>query len=179
MGKFRILFGAARLDDPIKGVAGFTKALKVLCKRTPELGRTFRTGYLRSDEGPGSICRRVDSPSALRRAARRESHKKGLFGMRLRGVGLEATRRCPALLSKPTGLRMRAREFRPRGQRDIVDHKETGYIAEWNEDEDVAASRIADGLIWAANAAGENSDSVWKNFGALTFQRGSGWRRIS
>ena len=46
----------------------------------------------------------------------------------------------PGTLVEETGLRMRAREFRPRGQRDIVDHKETGYIAEWNEDEDVAAS---------------------------------------
>ncbi|MDE6382463.1 MAG: hypothetical protein K2L57_06300, partial [Muribaculaceae bacterium] len=35
------------------------------------------------------------------------------------------------------------------GQADIVDHLDTGYIAEWDDNILTAAANIADGLVWA------------------------------
>ena len=153
-GKFRILFGAARLDDPIKGLPVLLKALKVLCKRTPELGErselvTFGAMKDREAFAGVSIPHRhlgvLHGEEAIRKA----------YSECDCVVSASSYETLPGTLVEGQAYGCVPVSFDRGGQRDIVDHKETGYIAEWNEDEDVAASRIADGLIWAANAAGE------------------------
>lgn len=153
-GKFRILFGAARLDDPIKGLPVLLKALKVLCKRTPELGErseliTFGAMKDREAFAGVSIPHRHLGVLHVEEAIRKAYSECDCV------VSASSYETLPGTLVEGQAYGCVPVSFDRGGQRDIVDHKETGYIAEWNEDEDVAASRIADGLIWAANAAGE------------------------
>ena len=58
------------------------------------------------------------------------------------------------------------------GQRDIIDHLDTGYLAEWDEDPRRAGENLARGLLWALDRAAEPGmaqrlhDSVNRKFAA-------------
>ncbi|MDE6291402.1 MAG: glycosyltransferase, partial [Muribaculaceae bacterium] len=63
------------------------------------------------------------------------------------------------------------------GQGDIIDHEQTGWLADWNDNPSERARLLAEGIIWAYRNAGHAElisrmrDSVVKKFSAIEVAR--------
>lgn len=153
-GKFRILFGAARLDDPIKGLPVLLRAMEMLRKRAPELAERTELVTFGSMKDPDAFAGVTLPHRHLGVLHGEETIREAYLGCDC-VVSTSSYETLPGTLVEGQAYGCVPVSFDRGGQRDIVDHKETGYIAEWNDDPDVAGSRIADGLIWAAATVGD------------------------
>lgn len=169
--EIRIIFGAARLDDPIKGLPVLKKALQILAE---------------SQQGPAKPLHlitfgSIKDSTALDNIAISHTHLGILNGE----VAIaDAYRRCDIVVSSSDfetlpGTLVEGQAygcipvaFDHGGQSDIIDHKLTGYLAEWDEDTYTRARRLAEGILWAAGRVNDNDlkkrmrESVEDKFGA-------------
>ncbi len=152
--KFRILFGAARLDDPIKGLPILLHAMEMLCKRAPELAERAELVTFGAMKDPDAFAGVSVPHRHLGVLHGEDAVREAYLGCDC-VVSTSSYETLPGTLVEGQAYGCVPVSFDRGGQRDIVDHKETGYIAEWDDDPDVAGSRIADGLIWAAAAVGD------------------------
>ena len=147
--RIRILMGAARLDDPIKGFDIVIKMTEILKKDYPALSEKLELVTFGN----------IKDINLLKRIKINNSHK-GLLRDKRRIRKLYETSHI--LLSAslwetlPTTL-VEAQlygcipvSFNRGGQSDIVDHLSSGYLAQWNADPEIAARRLAEGIAWAA-----------------------------
>lgn len=138
----RLLFGAARLDDPIKGLPALKHALEILREKYPEVASRCTLVTFGGVKNPDSIA---DF------AIPAEHHGMIHGAEKIRKIYDE----CDILLSTseyetfPTTL-VEAQAYGcvpvstdRGGQSDIIDHKSTGFLAS-------SAAEIADGIAWAA-----------------------------
>lgn len=147
-GPVRIIFGAARLDDPIKGLPVLKRTFEVLRSSYPEIANDIELVTF------GSF-KHLDS---LRNFAIPHIH----LGM-LKGAKeiKEAYESCDIVVSTSdyetlpgTLVEGQAYGCIPvaidhGGQRDIVDHLKTGWLAPWNDSASIRAGMIAEGIAWA------------------------------
>ena len=147
-GPVRIVFGAARIDDPIKGLPVLKKALDVLRSSYPVVAADVE---LVTFGGFKNI-------ESLRNFAVPHVH----LGM-LKGADeiREAYSSCDIVVSTSdyetlpgTLVEGQAYGCIPvaidhGGQRDIVDHMRTGYLARWNDSPSIRAGMVAEGIVWA------------------------------
>ena len=158
----RILFVAARLDDPIKGIGTLREAIRIFNSRYPEeaadtslhlVGGVKDTreleGFDVRTEWHGSVddgdrMRRLYASSA---AVVSTSHFENLPGTLIEGQAYGAV---------PVA-------FNRGGQPDIVDHLSTGYLAPWIDDLSMRAANIADGLHWALAQGEEIREKMRKS----------------
>lgn len=142
-GRKVIAMGAARLDDPIKGLDIAIDVLNYLFDNKPEVARRSVAvffGAVRNRAAfdrlrfPHQLLGRVNDPSLLRQMYAKThivmstSHYETLPGTLIEGMAAG----CLAVT------------FGQGGQTDIVDHLETGYIAKYPDVVD-----FAKGLEWA------------------------------
>ena len=148
--KIRILFGAARLDDPIKGLETLKETINLLVSTHPELARkleiamfgavknemalegfklpVMRLGILHGEE---EVAGAYHSADILVSASSYET-----FGATL--VEAQAYGCIPVSFSRG-------------GQTDIIDNYFTGYLATYSEDLETRAKNLADGILWAVS----------------------------
>ncbi len=145
-----VAFGAARLDDPIKGLPILRKAFQIISHKHPELASGIRLvafGTLKNPHALDDMAVPVvhlgrvpadDIPEIYRRCdvVVSTSHYETLPGTLVEGQAWGAV---------PVA-------FDHGGQSDIIDHRRNGYLARWSEDHDEGAARIAEGIVWAASA---------------------------
>lgn len=155
----RIGFGAARLDDPIKGFPVLLEMTKVLKDRYPELAKrvevvtfgnikdaTLLEGFavphrhLGMVKGEGEIKKVIENTDIIVSSSSYET---------LPGTLVEAQAYGAVPVSFDRG-----------GQRDIIDHLSTGYLAEYADDRKIAATRLAEGVAWAAGKTDNPSEIV-------------------
>lgn len=152
-GKFRIAAGAARLDDPVKGLPFLIEATKRLREKNPELAErteliTFGT---------------IRNPEALKAVAVRHRHLGRISGTeeiaRIFGeadcvVSTSLYETLPGTLIEGQACGAIPVSFNRGGQGDIISHKSTGWLAEFPAEETditAGAERIVEGLEWAAS----------------------------
>lgn len=141
-----ISFGAAKLDDPVKGLSYAIDALNILMDESPEIaagtiavffGQTERADLFQRLRFPHLACGTISDHTALHQLLVKTnvilstSLYETLGGTLIEGMSAGAT---------PVS-------FGVGGQTDIIDHKVTGYIAEYCNAHDVA-----EGIRWALNA---------------------------
>ena len=141
-----IAFGAAKLDDPVKGIRYAIDALNILADRSPDLtaesvaiffGKMDNSELLNDLRFPHKAVGTISDSAALHRLLVQTdvilstSLYETLGGTLIEGMSAGAT---------PVS-------FGEGGQVDIIDHKSTGYIANYLDPNDVA-----DGIRWAINA---------------------------
>lgn len=148
-GKKRIVMGAARLDDPIKGLDTLREATVVLRKRNPQLAdrlelHTF--GDVRNPETlegfgiPVVLLGRISGRDKLSEVYKSadivvsSSHYETLPGTLVEGQAWGCV---------PVA-------FDHGGQSDIIDHKSTGWLSPYDRDASRRAESLAEGLAWAA-----------------------------
>lgn len=155
---FRILFGAARLDDPIKGFPILAEATRILSEKYPEeaAGMELVTfGNIRNPELLKDIrishrhLGRIDGEEAIRELYR------GANAV----VSTSLYETLPGTLVEGQAYGCIPVAFNRGGQSDIIDHLSTGYLADWSDHIDKAAHHIAEGIIWAMS---QNKEMIGK-----------------
>ena len=129
-----IVMGAARIDDPIKGLPMAIEALNTVATRTPDAMAVF-FGAIRNPEaltglrmpyvhlGPVSDGKRLQSIYAHSRCVLSSSHYETLPGTLIEGMAAGCV---------PVA-------YDHGGQRDIITHGVTGYLARYPDTADLAA----------------------------------------
>lgn len=141
-----ISFGAAKLDDPVKGLSYAIDALNILMDESPDIaagtiaiffGETERADLFHRLRFPHIACGTISDHNLLHQLLVKTdvilstSLYETLGGTLIEGMSSGAT---------PVS-------FGVGGQPDIIDHKVTGYIAEYCNPRDVA-----EGIRWALAA---------------------------
>lgn len=168
--ELRLMFGAARLDDPVKGLPVLVEATRILADEYPEAASRLRLvtfGNLRDPEALGGVAIAHTHLGRLNGAdAVRAAYESGDIVL---STSLYET--LPGTLVEGLAYGCVPVSFNRGGQSDIVDHLSTGYIAEWNDSLHIAAENIVKGILWAADAVeGDPSlrsrmyNSAWSRF---------------
>lgn len=152
--RFTLLFGAARLDDPIKGLPILKEAMTALARLEPEVAsRTELVTY-------GGI----KDPAALDGFAVNHRHVGVIAGAEaLRQLYADADvvlstslyETLPGTLVEGQAYGAIPIAFLRGGQADIIDHTTTGYLVDWADDPVEAGTRIARAIIAAAHLSPE------------------------
>lgn len=149
----RVIFGAARLDDPVKGLPILKRALEILCRDYPGVADTTEIITFGTFKNPESATGfalphthlGVLSSSGDIVAAYRDSHVV---------VSSSLWETLPGTLVEGQANGCIPVSFDRGGQLDIIDHGKTGYIAHFEEGDDEGnARRLAEALAEALTSA--------------------------
>lgn len=155
--KVTLLFGAARLDDPIKGLPVLVEATRKLRTENPQLADRLELvtygGIKNADALSGFGIRHRHLGVIKGEDAIRETYENADIL-----VSASSYETLPGTLVEAQAYGCIPVSFDRGGQGDIVDHKSTGYLAHYPEvrgpAEDgslsEAAERLAEGIRWAA-----------------------------
>ena len=156
--KFRVVMGAARLDDPVKGLPILVEATRIL-----------RDDYGDEAEGIELVTfGNLRDPQALDGVGISHTHLGVIAGEEnVRDVYLGADavvstslyETLPGTLVEGQVYGCIPVSFGRGGQSDIVSHGETGYTADWDDDMHVAACNIAEGILWAKRQDAANMEA--------------------
>lgn len=156
--KITVLFGAARLDDPIKGLHVLVEATRILRSGSQELAERLELvtyGGVKDAEALSGfgISHRHLGVIKGEDAIRRVYENADIL------VSASSYETLPGTLVEAQAYGCIPVSFDRGGQCDIVEHKSTGYIAEYPEGCDApedavlteAACRLAEGIRWAVS----------------------------
>lgn len=158
--KIRLVFGAARLDDPVKGFNILIRVTEILAGHFPELARNMELltfGNIRNPE----LLEKLQIPhhhhGPLPKEKVKEVYQKGNIVI---STSLYET--LPGTLVEGMAWGAVPVSLNRGGQSDIIDHRITGYLAEWPDDgsRERAARNIVDGIVWAAEAIKTNGAAM-------------------
>ena len=142
-----ILMGAARLDDPIKGFEYAIEAINVFSKTNPDMAKKCEVVFfgeirdiqlLKRLRMPYLHLGRINDPKAIRQ----------LYASAKVVISTSLYETLPGTLIEGQAAGCVPVSFGMGGQADIIDHKVTGYIAEYKSPES-----IAEGIVWALETA--------------------------
>ncbi|MCH5233213.1 MAG: glycosyltransferase [Muribaculaceae bacterium] len=153
--KITILFGAARLDDPIKGLDTLRKTTRILADVHPGLaskielvlfGNVKKASSLHGFGIPTRHIGEVRGEKALR-----DTYHQGQIV-----VSASSYETLPGTLVEAQAFGLVPVSFNQGGQADIISHLDTGYLAEYSDNEDINARNLAQGIVWAAGVVEDN-----------------------
>ncbi len=145
----RLLFGAARLDDPIKGLPVLVEMTKAIVRKYPDLAGRIEIVTFGGVKNPDSMTG-MAIPHRHLGMLRGDEEVRRVYEESDVLVSASSYETLPGTLVEAQAYGCIPVSFNQGGQRDIVDHLTTGYIAEYSSDPSEAASRLADGVAWAA-----------------------------
>lgn len=174
----RLIFGAARLDDDVKGFPVFIEAIDILKRRYPELAARISIilyGSIRNR----SLIDKISLPVEYTGLVRDPEAIAELYCRSDIVVSTSLFETLPGTLVEGQAYGCVPVTFGRGGQRDIVEDRETGIIAEWSDDRQKGAERIAEGIAEAAGMLGRDAagirkrmyESVKSRFGADNIAR--------
>ncbi len=152
--KNRIIFGAARVDDPVKGYLTLVEATKILREKYPDIASGLELvtfGNIKDPEAlkgvaiPHRHLGRI-SPEEIKEVYRRGSVV----------VSTSEWETLPGTLIEGQAWGCVPVALNHGGQEDIIEHEKTGYLVPWNEDKKVNALGIAKGILWGM----DNRDKI-------------------
>jgi len=147
--KFHILMGAARLDDPIKGLPILIEATEILADKYPKAAARMELITFGNIKNPTAL----DGIAIAHRHLGIINGEKNIRAVYSNGDAVVSTslyETLPGTLVEGQVYGCIPVSFGRGGQSDIVDHLSTGYIADWDDDPHRAATNIAAGLVWAS-----------------------------
>lgn len=150
--EFKILFGAARLDDTVKGLPILVEATRILKERYPEKASRMRLITFGEAKNPESLSGIAIPFTHLGRISGRDNLRR-VYEEADAVVSTSLYETLPGTLVEGQAYGCIPIAFSRGGQPDIIDHLSTGYIADWDDSLSKAAENIARGLIWGAEVA--------------------------
>lgn len=150
----RLLFGAARLDDPVKGLPSLVEATKILRKENPQLADRIELVTFGAMKNPDSFDG-LAIPVRHLGMIREEEKVKEIYKSGDILVSASEYETLPGTLVEAQAYGCIPVSFNRGGQNDIVDHKITGWLADRDEDPAVGGRNLAKGIVWAAGIAGD------------------------
>ena len=145
---FRVIMGAARLDDPVKGLPILVETTKIISKKYTEEASQIELVNFGNLKDPSAL----DGVRTRHRhlgIVRGEEKIRKIYSSGNAVVSTSLYETLPGTLVEGQVYGCIPVSFGRGGQSDIVDHLSTGYIAEWNDDPRIAAENIARGIIWS------------------------------
>ena len=158
-----IIMGAARLDDPIKGIEYAVEAFNHLHDNYPDVARDC-VAVLFGDIRDESILSRIRLP--YRHLGRISDAKvlRNLYAASKVVLSTSLYETLPGTLIEGEAAGCVPVSFGMGGQPDIIDHKVNGYIADYK-----SAQSIAEGIVWAighAPSRQQQHQDVYQRFDA-------------
>lgn len=148
-GKLRLIFGAARLDDDIKGFPTLIRSLEMLKEMEPESAARVRVTLFGGIKD-GSLIEKIPVECDYRGVVRDENEVKVLYQNADIVLSTSHFETLPGTLVEGQAYGCVPVSFNRGGQRDIIDHGDTGYLVEWSDDLDERARRFAEGIVWVS-----------------------------
>lgn len=153
--KKKIIFGAARLDDPIKGLPILKDALRILKDESPEEASGLELVTFGSVKDPSAL----EGMSIAHRHLGKLKGEEAVRNVYMEGdivVSTSLYETLPGTLVEGQAYGCIPVSFNRGGQSDIIDHGISGYLCEFNPDSIEANARaIAEGIKLAAHAPEE------------------------
>ena len=146
--KIRILFGAARLDDPVKGFNILQEVTKILREKNEGLAREVELVTFGGYKDP-SIFEKIAINHRHLGTVKGEDEIRKVYlqGDIVLSTSLWET--LPTTLVEAQMYGCIPVSFNRGGQSDIISHLQTGYIAEMTSHIEESAENITQGVIWA------------------------------
>lgn len=148
-GKCRILFGAARLDDPVKGLPILVRATEILAAKHKEIAADCRLVTFGNVKNPESVAH--FGTEHEHRGVLNADEVSELYHTGDIVVSSSLYETLPGILVEGQAWGCVPVATDRGGQRDIVTHRETGYLARF-ETEEKTADELAEGIVWAYNS---------------------------
>lgn len=149
-GRIRILFGAARLDDPIKGLPILAEATHIIYKEHPELAERMELITFGGVKDAASLKDFGIAHTHLG-VVKGEEKVREVYESSDILVSASSYETLPGTLVEAQAYGCIPVSFNQGGQSDIIDHLSTGYIAEYSDSPHTAARNLAAGILWAVN----------------------------
>lgn len=142
-GKRRVLFAAASLDNWIKGLDVFLEAWRLLEQRNPELAADCEPAFMGAAKHPERL------PGRYYGIITDEKELALIYAESEVVANCSDFENLPGTLIEGQAYGAIPVAFDKGGQRDIISHLSTGYLASWKEDPAARAEAIANGIEWA------------------------------
>ncbi len=147
-GPVRIIFGAARLDDPIKGLPVLKRSLEVLRSSYPEVASNVELVTFGSFKDIESMRHFAIPHVHLGMLKGADEIKRTYEGCDI-VVSTSDYETLPGTLVEGQAYGCIPVAIDHGGQRDIVEHLRTGWLAQWNDSISIRAGMVAEGIVWA------------------------------
>ncbi len=151
-----LLFGAARLDDPIKGLPVLTEMTRVMKEKYPRLAEKMEIVTFGGVKDRASLSGFAITHRHMGTVSGEDKVRK-LYENADILVSSSSYETLPGTLVEAQAYGCIPVSFDRGGQADIVTHMADGYLAEYSDNIKLAAAHLADGVAWAA-AIVENPD---------------------
>lgn len=151
---FRIVMGAARLDDPVKGLPLLVEATRILRDTFPEDAEKMELvtfGGIRNPQALGGF----GIPHRHLGVISGEENVRDVYLGADCVVSPSLYETLPGTLVEGLVYGCVPVSFDRGGQTDITDHLRTGYIARFSDNRSESAAHLARGLAWAFRNAGD------------------------
>lgn len=145
-GKKVVIMGAARLDDPVKGFEYVIEASKYIAEHKPELKKRLHLifyGTIRNE----ALLDEVAIPHTFVGKINGFEELNNVYTQADVVLSTSLYETLPGTLIEGQACGCLPVTFGNGGQTDIVEHKKTGYIADYR-----SAKSIAEGIEWAIDA---------------------------
>lgn len=147
----RLLFGAARLDDPVKGIGILAEASHILKNSYPELAAKMELVTFGGVKDPDTLTH-FAIPARHLGLIRGADKVRGIYADCDIVVSPSLYETLPGTLVEGQAYGCIPVSFDRGGQRDIVDDGDTGFIAEFTDEPGVSAQHLAEALVRAAES---------------------------
>lgn len=151
-GEIRIVFGAARIDDPVKGHETLVEVTRLLAADYPAEARKMHLvtfGSLKDGNALAGIGIRHTHLGTIEKEA-----MAGAYCGADMVLSTSLYETLPGTLVEGQAYGAIPIATDHGGQSDIIEHKQTGYLAAWSDDPAERARRIAEGVIWGMGNIG-------------------------
>lgn len=144
----RILFGAARLDDPIKGLETLKEASKILKAQFPEISCDIEIAMF-GNVKDASALDDFEIPVIKLGVLRGDESVRKAYEESQIVVSASSYETLPGTMVEAQAYGCIPVSFNQGGQSDIIDNGLTGFIAEYNEDISKRSKNLAEGIVKA------------------------------
>lgn len=153
----RLLFGAARLDDPIKGLDVLREATHILSNNYPEISSKLELIMFGGIKDPAALKGFRVKVNYLGILKGEEAIKKIYKDSDIL-ISSSSYETLPGTLVEAQAYGCIPVSFNQGGQSDIVTHKTTGYLASYSPELNARAKNLAEGIIWAIGKLGNKRE---------------------
>lgn len=147
-GLTHLIFGAARIDDPIKGLPILLQAMRHLREEHPQRAAGLHLDLFGSIRHP-ELLQECAIPFTHHGTITDFSRLRNLYARSKAVISSSRFETLPGTLVEGQAYGAIPVAFDRGGQRDIITHRSTGYLADYSSDEATAGARLAEGILWA------------------------------
>ena len=156
--KIRLLFGAARLDDPIKGLSILKRATQLIKNEYPSIAAGLEVTVFGSVKEKSSL-EGFDLPLTNLGVLQGDEEVAKAYLNSDIVVSASSYETLPGTLVEAQAYGCVPVCFKRGGQPDIIDQLSTGFMAEYSDDPEIRTRNLVQGIIWAYSIV---TDSVRK-----------------